>query len=529
MTTSLADPARPVTGPAGVAVADPHDAPVHPVLAATTVFAVLAGVVLRFFTDSPLWLDEALSVNVATLPLGDIGEALRHDGHPPLFYWLLHGWTEIFGSGDAAARSLSGLFGVACLPVAWLAGRRFGGRTVACYTVILVALSPFATRYATEARMYSMVTFLVLLGYVLVRRSLEAPTPGRLVAVGAVSAAIVLTHYWSFYLLIATAALLARTAYRHPEQRSANLRTLIALGIGSLAFLPWAGSFLYQLAHTGTPWSRPIEPFDAVFDTLLDFGGGKWIGGRLLAPLLAALLVLAVFGRVVDRHRVELDLRTRPEARPEIVLGGLTLAIGVGAAVLASSAYQPRYAAVFFPFVMLVAAFGITRIPHPVVRSVVVALVVVAGLAGAVRTGVDDRTQGEVIANRIAEGARPGDVVGYCPDQLAPAVNRALPAGFEEITYPGGNDGIAPRRVEWVDYIDRIEGEDPEAYARQLVDRAGSGTIWMVWAENYPGFDERCEAIVTELEALGRDGELLEDTKPRFYERANLSRFEAAG
>src|SRR4051812_39100045 len=41
--------------------------------------AVVLGGVLRFVTRSPLWLDEALSVNIAKLPLGDIGSALRHD------------------------------------------------------------------------------------------------------------------------------------------------------------------------------------------------------------------------------------------------------------------------------------------------------------------------------------------------------------------------------------------------------------------------------------------------------------------
>ena len=50
------------------------------------------GVITRFAPRSDLWLDEALSVNISKLPLGDIGEALRHDGHPPLYYYLLHGW-----------------------------------------------------------------------------------------------------------------------------------------------------------------------------------------------------------------------------------------------------------------------------------------------------------------------------------------------------------------------------------------------------------------------------------------------------
>ncbi|MDQ3294343.1 MAG: YraN family protein, partial [Actinomycetota bacterium] len=141
------------------------------------VLAVVAigvvGVVARFVTRSPLWLDEALSANIAGLGLGSIPEALRHDGHPPLYYFLLHWWMNLFGEGDAEVRSLSGVLAVAALPLAWLVGRRVGGRRVAWATSLLLALSPFAVRYATETRMYALVILLVLAGHLLVRRAVE--------------------------------------------------------------------------------------------------------------------------------------------------------------------------------------------------------------------------------------------------------------------------------------------------------------------------------------------------------------------
>ena len=61
-------------------------------LVAITALAVVVGVALRFAPRSGLWLDEALTVNIASLPIGEISDALRRDGHPPLFYVLLHGW-----------------------------------------------------------------------------------------------------------------------------------------------------------------------------------------------------------------------------------------------------------------------------------------------------------------------------------------------------------------------------------------------------------------------------------------------------
>src|SRR4051812_23912588 len=48
--------------------------------------ALVCGLVLRFVARSPLWLDEALSVNTPRLPISQTPGALRHDGHPPLYY-----------------------------------------------------------------------------------------------------------------------------------------------------------------------------------------------------------------------------------------------------------------------------------------------------------------------------------------------------------------------------------------------------------------------------------------------------------
>src|SRR3954463_670603 len=69
--------------------------------------AVAAGGVLRFWVRSDLWLDEALSVNIARLPVRAIPGAPRHDGAPPLYYVLLHFWMRLFGAGDFAVRALS--------------------------------------------------------------------------------------------------------------------------------------------------------------------------------------------------------------------------------------------------------------------------------------------------------------------------------------------------------------------------------------------------------------------------------------
>ena len=78
-------------------------------VAAVAVGVVLAaGILLRFWTRSGLWLDEALTVDIARLPLHQIPTALKHDGAPPLYYYLLHFWMLAFGQSNVAVRALSG-------------------------------------------------------------------------------------------------------------------------------------------------------------------------------------------------------------------------------------------------------------------------------------------------------------------------------------------------------------------------------------------------------------------------------------
>ena len=66
---------------------------------AAAAFAIGAGIVLRFLARSDLWFDEALTVDIAKLPLDQLRSALLRDGAPPLYYVLLHGWIRVFGSG----------------------------------------------------------------------------------------------------------------------------------------------------------------------------------------------------------------------------------------------------------------------------------------------------------------------------------------------------------------------------------------------------------------------------------------------
>ncbi len=58
----------------------------------------------------PLWWDEGYSVWFAHQPLAEMLRLTALDIHPPLYYALLGGWSQLFGLAPAALRLLSVIF-----------------------------------------------------------------------------------------------------------------------------------------------------------------------------------------------------------------------------------------------------------------------------------------------------------------------------------------------------------------------------------------------------------------------------------
>ena len=489
------------------------------------VVVVAVGVVLRFYTHANLWLDEALTVDISRLPLHDISGALRRDGAPPLFYVLLHFWMQVFGTSDLAVRSLSGVVSCLTLPLVWIAARRLGGRTAAVAATVLVASSPFAVYYGTEARMYALVGFLVAAGVVAVQRALERPRLGNLIAVGVCTAALLYSHYWALYLVAATGLWLLWTAWRGPEATRRAARLLVgAVVVGGLAFVPWLPTFVYQARHTGTPWAVPAD-FAGMVNAISSFAGGATNQGRALGLLYFALAGLGFFGLAQSRFTVQLDLRGRPRSRALgwSFLATVTLAIIGG--YISKSAFQARYAMVVLVPLMLLVALGFTTFADRRVRAVLLAASAVFGLVSSVPNIQNTRTQAGQVAAVLARLGRPGDVVAFCPDQLGPDVNRLLPPGrYQEITFPRDT---GPAFVNWVDYGAAVRGASPVAFANRVLQMAAPGhQIWLVWQGGYKDFGTRCQQIETHLLADRQLGahEMFAPSS-RYYEPMELVHF----
>jgi hypothetical protein len=181
---------------------------------------------------------------------------------------------------------------------------------------------------------------------------------------------------------------------------------------------------------------------------------------------------------------------------------------------------------VFIPLILLVSV-GLLTFRDRRVRTAILAVAVVAGVASSIPNVTTNRTQAGEVAAAIALHAEPGDIVAYCPDQLGPAVDRLLPQGrYVQTTFPRGT---GPTFVNWVDYGKASRAASPVAFAQHLesIAAAAGRQIFMVWAGQYQTFGLKCEQIVQTLQAnSGYEAQqLVAGSTNRFYQPMWLVRF----
>ena len=483
---------------------------------------LVAALVFFFWTRSDLWLDEALSVDIARVPFGHLHQALRQDGAPPLYYALLHIWTALLGTGNWAVRSLSGIFMAGAAVALWFVGRRVAGRTGAWAAVLVIAANPFAIRYATETRMYALEIFLVSWGILAFRRALESPRPVRLVTFGAIVAGLLYTQYWALYLLLVVAVVLVGLAW-HGEDRDAARWMLLAMIVAGLTFLPWLPTFLFQRAHTGTPWGTPQLPGVPFGYTLRDFAGGDEQEGWLLLVPLIGLSLLGLFGRATDERRIELDLHTQPGARWEAIVGGATLVTALDVELS-----RGRRISVAFQRGRVPILCGTRRPRHhnPV------------GSPGAGRRGRGRRRaricrRGPQCVHRPdpSRTGRGGVAGPRGPGRSRRVLPRSARTGGAPVDPARSRSGDLSRvrfgRLRRLGRLQRPTSRtDPAAFAHEALARAAGHTVWFVTSPGYITHPVVCQTLST-LFAASRERVVRLGPDERLFEHPGLQEFPA--
>ncbi len=295
--------------------------------------AVIAAAALRFPTlsDQSYWRDEA---STALELHGSLRHALASvrdfEGMPPTYFILAWLWTRVFGLGEAGLRSLSAVFGVLTVPVAWALARELKPQA-APLAAGLVATSPFLVWYSQEGRPYALlvlVTSVMTLFWVQDRRT----------AWGFAAAAALLTHYFAIFLVAPQALVLLRRG---------GGRALVAPVVTGLALSPLIAS----QTDARVDWITDAPLGSRMADVVKHFATGEF-GTPVDALGVLAVLALAV-GAALAGGR----------ARALLAVAAVAAAGPVVFALLGADYVLDRYLIATLVPLLVVVAVGFARAP----------------------------------------------------------------------------------------------------------------------------------------------------------------------
>ena len=282
------------------------------------------------------------------------------------------------------------------------------------------------------------------------------------------------------------------------------------------------------MRYTGPPWAD-LPGVSRLALLPLEWAGGETPPARCLVLVLWPLVVLGAVAarRVREAPGFPRDISApssfeRVPGRLLAVVAALTLGLALLATRLTGSGVEVRYTAVVVPLVLLLCALGVAALPrrHQVP---VLAAVVVLGLLAGLDAARARRTQAGDIAATIDSVAKPGEVVVYCPDQLAPSVERLLTSpDLKQVTVPRGRD-LAP--VNWVDYERRVEDTLGDAIASSSLLGTDGGAVWLVTSPRYRTHERACEEVRRGLSRRGARAQVMVPLDPGTYEYATLVRW----
>jgi 4-amino-4-deoxy-L-arabinose transferase-like glycosyltransferase len=460
---------------------------------------MLFATVARFatITKASIWHDEGFTMMLIARNPAEIWFGSGRDVHPPLFYELLHYWTELFGRSELAGRSMSAVAGLATIYVCYMLVKRYFSRQAATIVLLLLAVAPFLIRYSQEARMYGLLGLFTIGGtYALLRYLEKRNSDYWLIVYALLMAAGLYTHYFTA-LVIAAHWLYVMTLevpWRWRFQKSFWLswRWLITnIGI-VLLWLPWIPSFYGQFSRgQGISWIPKTTErtfTNSIWQNLTFTDAGQlpnWLYWTIPLALFAGISIMT--WRL--RHK-------NPQIKMLYFYTFVPILLTIGVSIV-KPVYQDRY--LVFAANGLVVLAGIMFYElikrQRVVGYTALGLFTAVCLVGVVNVGRQaSHTMGKVAAY-VNEKYQPGDEIistelytyfdfSYYCGQCIDSRNRQVPVAIPEI-YPspysqlrlnttGGRPNGYGESALLFDRAEEIYRDDWQTIAPY------SGRIWLV-------------------------------------------------
>ena len=260
-------------------------------------FIVVVAALLRFFELGRLsfWYDEVVTMRLARTasPAALVEQLLQIDAtRAPLHPLFLQAWIRIFGSSEAAARSLSVVCGLATILLIYEIGRVAFDSVTGLWASWLAAFSPLLVVYAREARMYGWLVFVTCLCWRLLLGLRDKDSTARGLAYLVSLTALVYSHPLGLFMLGA----LALAGLIDLKACFGGLKRWLVIHCGAMLLcLPW---FRYYLDHAPEFLTGSLSP-RFLLGTPIGFIGGN----SLVMVGLVVLIALGIARRGLYRDQ----------------------------------------------------------------------------------------------------------------------------------------------------------------------------------------------------------------------------------
>lgn len=252
------------------------------------------GALLRiaYIGSDSIWLDEAYSIHVAHENLSGIIEEASSDVHPPLYYFLLHYWMNLFSDSERSARMLSALFGIIALPLAyWLAALLFDRQT-GVLSAALLAFSHFNIEFSQETRMYSLLVMLALASAYFFLKLFVSESRWTVAGYILTSCLLMHTHVYGLFVIAAENIFFLTLFFSSRELfKRVFWRWLLSKIVLFLLFVPWLTVLVRQVLRVQKGFWIPPPTWNELKLTWITIAGSYKLT-YLLVPLAIIPILL---------------------------------------------------------------------------------------------------------------------------------------------------------------------------------------------------------------------------------------------
>ncbi|MCA9910812.1 MAG: glycosyltransferase family 39 protein, partial [Anaerolineae bacterium] len=342
----------------------------HRAILWTMVAILLMATAVRLFRieTQSIWFDEGWSAYAASQP-SLLAAAQADLTNPPLYYMILHIAASLFGLSEFALRWVSTLFCLLTIVLVYhltagLFGRRAGG-----YAALPAACLPLLWWASQEARMYTLLAFLVTVCALAWHKLLRSPSRWAWSALLLAELALLYAHNTgpiaAIWLNVVTLiAWLSRRSLRRPDWRM----WIVEQGIVGLAFAPWFVNYYLRLADANSAVTNaPVISLTFLANLWQAFFAGPWSlvnqNGVLIGLSALAFLVFLFL------------TPWRSANAGWLVLHAVLLTAGVVAGlILLGNEMHGRYLAMVAPLVVVPLGAGIAHVHWRWLRYIVITL-----------------------------------------------------------------------------------------------------------------------------------------------------------